>query len=76
MNPLSVRISEHNQSFLQQMSDRGKTKTEIVNDALDLLRKAQLQSELTSMAMDNPEENRLLAEEGMEDYITLLNNAD
>lgn len=76
MNPLSVRVSEHNQSFLQQMSDRGKTKTEIVNDALDLLRKAQLQSELTSMAMDNPEENRLLAEEGMEDYITLLNNAD
>ncbi|EKD92962.1 MAG: hypothetical protein ACD_28C00290G0001 [uncultured bacterium] len=75
MDPLSVRVSEHNQSFLKQMSDLGKTKTEIVNNALDLLRKVQLQNELTAMAKDNPEEDALLAEEGMEDYVTLLDDA-
>lgn len=75
MNPLSVRVSENNQSFLEHMADRGKTKTEIVNDALDLLRKAQLQSELISMATDHPGEDVLLAEEGFEDYLTLLEDA-
>lgn len=75
MNPLSIRVSENNRSFLEQMADRGKTKTEIVNDALDLLRKAQLQSELTSMATRSSKEDISLAEEGFEDYLTLLDNA-
>ena len=75
MNPLSVRVTEDNQCFLQRMSDLGKTKTEIVNNALELLRKVQLQSELTALATDNPEGDKLLAGEGMEDYVTLLEDA-
>lgn len=30
MNPLSIRVSVNNQSFLEQMVDLGKSKTEIV----------------------------------------------
>ncbi|MEK7672673.1 MAG: hypothetical protein AAB373_02200 [Patescibacteria group bacterium] len=61
MNQLSIRVSENNQRFLEQMAERGKSKTAVVNDALDFLRKAQLQSELTAMATDNPEEDVLMA---------------
>lgn len=75
MSPLSIRVSKHNQNFLEQMAGRGKSKTEIVNHALDLLRKMQLQSELSSMATEDTESDVLFAEEGMEDYLTLLDHA-
>lgn len=75
MSPLSIRVSENNQSFLERMVGRGKTKTEIVNDALDFLRKAQLQHELTAMATDDANEDVGFAEEDMEDYLTLLDDA-
>ena len=75
MNPLSVRVSEKNHEFLQEMTTSGKSKTEIVNDALDFLRKKKLQDELTSMATNNGNDDALLAEEGMEDYLKLLNDA-
>ncbi|MEK9160302.1 MAG: hypothetical protein AAB383_06270 [Patescibacteria group bacterium] len=42
---------------------------------MNLLRKTQLETELTSLATDNPEEDALLAEEGMEDYSSLLETA-
>ena len=57
------------------MAEQGKTKTEIVNDALDLLRKAALQNELTALATDDPNTDKMLAEEGMEDYLTMLDDA-
>ena len=75
MSPLSIRVSEYNQSFLEKMVDCGKSKTEVVNDALDLLRKAQLQSELTAMATDEVGQDSQFAEEGMEEYLTLLDDA-
>ncbi len=75
MNALSVRVSKNNQNFLEQMASRGKTKTAVINDALDILRKAQLQRELTAMATDDTGDDVHLAEEGMEDYLTLLDNA-
>jgi len=75
MAPLSVRVSDNNQSFLEQMAERGTSKTDLVNRALDLLRKAQLQSELSSLAMDSSVEDAALAEEGMQDYLTLLDDA-
>lgn len=75
MNPISVRVSEPNQDFLERMTSGGKSKTAIVNNALDLLRKAQLQAELTAMAVSDPEEDAKMAEEGMEDYLTLIEDA-
>lgn len=75
MAPLSIRVSENNRNFLEQMASRGKTKTAVINDALDILRKAQLQRELTALATDDAGEDVHLAEEGMEDYLTLLDNA-
>jgi Arc/MetJ-type ribon-helix-helix transcriptional regulator len=76
MNPLSVRVSENNQTFIKQMTGRGMSKTDVVNHALDLLRKAQLQKELTSMATDDPQEDAKLAEEGMMDSLKLLADGD
>jgi hypothetical protein len=75
MNPLSIRVSENNKNFLERMADLGKTKTEIVNDALDFLRKAQLQDELTAMATDDADMDASLANESMEDCLTLLDHA-
>lgn len=75
MNPLSIRISEQNQNFLKAMSASGKSKSKIVNDALDLLRRVRLKAELTDMAISSEKEDALLAEEGMVDYLTILEDA-
>lgn len=72
MNPLSIRITENNQAFIEKMIHRGVSKTDVVNNALDLLRKAQLQRELTAMATDNPEEDLRMAEIDLNDYLNLL----
>jgi len=72
MNPISIRISENNQTFIEQMSKFGMNKTDIVNRALDLLRKARLQKDLMAMAMDDPKGDAIMAEEGMDDYLNLI----
>lgn len=75
MNPLSLRVSDRNQSFLEQMAGLGKSKTETVNDALDFLRKAKLRNDLTALATDSPESDAALANEDMKDYFTILEDA-
>lgn len=75
MNPISVRVSGKNQSFLEKMVVAGKSKTDVVNEALDFLRKSNLQSELADMASGGSKEDSSLAEEGMEDYLTLVDDA-
>ncbi|MFA5854998.1 MAG: hypothetical protein WC846_01765 [Candidatus Gracilibacteria bacterium] len=75
MNPVSFRVSDPNHTFIERMVGSGMNKTDLINKALDLLRKAQLQKELTQMAQDDPIEDSKMAEEGMDDYLTLLNNA-
>ncbi len=75
MTPLSVRVSESNQAFLTTMIDRGTSKSELVNHALDLLRKIQLQKELTELASDDFDENAQLANLDMNDYLDLLDHA-
>jgi len=72
MNPLSIRISKNNQIFVNKLVQKGTSKTEAVNKALDIYRKLQLQHELTSLALDSIEEDSILAETGIEDYLTLL----
>ena len=72
MAALSVRVSEDNEAFVQKLVLKGISKTEAVNRALDLMRKAQLKKELTALALDEVDDNALLAEEGMDDYLNLL----
>jgi len=42
MNSLSIRISTDNQAFVNKLLKQGISKTEDINKALDLYRKAQL----------------------------------
>lgn len=43
---------------------------------MNLLRKTQLQNELSSLALDNPVQDTLLAEEDMERYAALIERTE
>ncbi len=74
MAAISIRVSQNNQNFLESMAECGKNRSKTVNAALDLMRKIHLRKELTALATENPDEDALLADEDMEDYLTLISD--
>ena len=73
MFPLSIRLSEPNQKFMEQyLLGHPTNKNALVNQALDLFRKYNLKRELSALAKSEGEEDRVLAEAGMSDYLALI----
>lgn len=73
MNPISIRLSRSNHIFLERFARQGKlNKTDLINQALDELRKKRLSDELNTIALRDVEGDREMAEKGMKDYFEFL----
>lgn len=73
MHPLSIRLSELNQRFMEQyLADHKVAKSSIINTALDLFRKYKLQKDLMGIAMANEKEDKELAEADFNDYLKII----
>lgn len=75
MNPVSFRATDQNSEFLNQLARDGNSKTDVINAALDELRKEKLRQGLTELAKAESDRDREMAEWGMDDYLNIVDNA-
>lgn len=75
--PTSIRLDEQNQFFVISYCKAHRVSTSmLINKALDLLRKYQLREELRAESEENPERDRILANENFEEYKRIVHEAE